>query len=122
MRFIGPGVALILGSGLGVLIWMLSPLLAGHVEPWDGQEHYYPVALFVSGALASLSSPRSFVWAAVGVFLGQSAWLLHLLSGEPSAFGPLGLIFVAAYSAVALAGGFCVWKIFGRNQGGGDSK
>jgi hypothetical protein len=115
VKVLRPTAVFVAGVLFGILIWRLSPAFTGRVEPWDAPgQHYYLAALFLAGALAAVPSPRWFTLGALGVCVGQCVHLGHLLSITPSAFGPLGMIFAAGYSVIALLGGGCVWMIAGR--------
>ena len=68
--------AFTLSIGLGLLTWVLSPLLTGQREPWDASGPYYMISLFTAGFVPSLIEPRRF-WAwPIGVYLGQVLFLL----------------------------------------------
>jgi peptidoglycan/LPS O-acetylase OafA/YrhL len=96
----------LLGLATGAAIWLLSPLISGRREPWDSEGVYYPGALLVAGLLGGLLLPdhsRSF---AVGIFVGQVLVLLGGVLTDPSSGGlwPLGVVFLALYSLLALLG------------------
>ena len=91
---------------LGALIWLLSPLLTGHREPWDASPSYYYSALVIAGFVpACLSARRFWLWAA-GAWLGQLLAFAFLLarSDEPGGLWPLGLLFSFYYALLSLAG------------------
>ncbi len=48
----------LLATLAGAAIWSLSPLLTGHVEPWDAGGLYYTVALALDGGLCGFVSPK----------------------------------------------------------------
>lgn len=100
-----PG-ALLLGAGLGAAIWLLSPVLAGHREPWDAGGGYYVAALFGAGLLGALLIPRRWCVIAVGVYAGQALVLLGGVVVRPGDGGlwPLGLLVLGFYSVLALLG------------------
>lgn len=96
----------IIGSFLGFIIWSISPIVTGEIEPWDAQgtaSYYYPLALFLSGFLGSLFYPKSFKATAYGVFVGQVLFLLSL--GLAPLF-LIGVMDVAILSLIALLGGW----------------
>jgi hypothetical protein len=97
---------LLLGAALGAAIWLLSPALAGHREPWDAGGGYYVVALFGAGLLGGLLVPRRWRAIAVGVFMGQGLVLLGGVAVRPGDGGlwPLGLLVLCFYSVLALLG------------------
>lgn len=94
------------GLATGAAIWLLSPLISGRREPWDSGGFYYPGALLLAGLLGGLllsENSRSF---AAGIFVGQVLVLLGGVLVEPSSGGlwPLGVVFLALYSLLALLG------------------
>jgi hypothetical protein len=94
---------------LGALIWFLSPLLAGHAEPWDAQSNYYGCALIVAGFVPACFSAQRFWLVAVGAWLGQVvAFLFRVIHPAEPVVGadlwPVGLIFLCFYSLLSLAG------------------
>ena len=105
-------VSLIIGVILGLLIWTLSPIFAGELEPWDTQKNakYYPIALFFCGFIACIPYPRRYLSATVGVFIGQMFFLLFFR------FGPLiliGTMIVALYNFIVLFGAIFCNKLLG---------
>jgi hypothetical protein len=95
-----------MGLGLGAAIWLLSPLVTGRREPWDAQGLYYLGALFGSGVVGGLLAPHAWFSVAVGILVGQALVLLAGVVRDPASGGlwPLGLVFLAFYSVVALLG------------------
>lgn len=98
--------AFLAGALCGAAIWLLSSVLAGHPEPWDGRAGYYPIALFASGFLCAVALPAFPGAVAFGVFTGQALVLLGRVFADPSGGGlwPLGVLFIGLYTMVALAG------------------
>jgi hypothetical protein len=100
-----------IGCFLGFIIWSISPIVTGEIEPWDAQGtaiYYYPLTLFLSGFLGSLFYPKSFKATAYGVFVGQVLFLLSL------GLAPLflvGIIQLAFCSLIALLGGWLAWQV-----------
>lgn len=66
-----PFTVVIVGLGLGALIWALSVPVTGTREPFDGSMLYYSVATFAAGAASALPSPRHWWLALLSVYLGQ---------------------------------------------------
>jgi len=100
-------VSLFIGVILGLLIWVLSPILTGELEPWDAQKNakYYPIALFLCGFIACIPYPHKYLSATFGVFVGQILFLLFFRFGP---FILIGTMMVALYNFVALFGAlFC---------------
>jgi hypothetical protein len=98
--------AFLLGLALGAAIWLLSPVIAGHREPWDAEGGYYPGALVLTGILGGLAMPPHWGSVAIGIFAGQAVVLLGGVVAEPASGGlwPLGLLFLAVYSVLGLVG------------------
>lgn len=102
-----------IGIFFGVLIWALSPLITGEVEPWDAKVSYYPIALFISGVIGQILYPKGLIASVFGIYLGQVLYLFIF------AFGPLwliGTILIVPYSITALLGGGIIWY-FRRSKG-----
>jgi hypothetical protein len=111
--------ALLIGAVCGAGIWLLSPLLARHAEPWDGAAGYYPGALFLTGFVSSLMVPGVPGTVALGIFIGQALVLLGRVVAHPAQGGlwPLGIFFLGPYTLVALLGavvGSAVGRRIGR--------
>jgi peptidoglycan/LPS O-acetylase OafA/YrhL len=98
--------AFLLGLALGATIWLLSPVIAGHREPWDAEGAYYPAALILTGLLGGLLLPQHWGPVAIGILAGQAVVLLGGVVAEPASGGlwPLGLLFLVTYSVLALVG------------------
>jgi hypothetical protein len=97
-------LAFLLGLILGAGIWLLSPWLTGRSEPWDAEGAYYPGTLFASGAVGGLLIPGHWLSVALGIFTGQLLVILGGVLADPAsgALWPLGVVFLAAYTTVAL--------------------
>jgi hypothetical protein len=82
------------------LVWGLSPLITGHLEPWDADGLYYVGVLAVTGIVAGSLFPRP-LWAHyLGSVVGQLTYELIFLK-----LGPLfliGIVFLLGYSVVFL--------------------
>src|SRR6266545_4387384 len=69
------------------LVWGLSPLITGHLEPWDADGLYYVGALTVTGIVTGGLFPRP-LWAHyLGSVVGQLTYELIFLK-----LGPLFLL------------------------------
>ena len=95
-----------IGLAFGAAIWVLSASITGRPEPWDANSAYYPVALLVAGFVGGFLVPGHWGEVAVGVYAGQALVLLGRVLSDTGSGGlwPLGLIVLALYSLVALAG------------------
>ena len=90
--------SLIISALAGVSIWLLTPVLTSHREPWDADGSYYIVALVIAGAVAGALAPKP-LWAHyVGSFAGQLAYELIFLHVGPLVF--IGAVFLLGYCAV----------------------
>lgn len=98
--------ALLIGLVIGAAIWWLSPLITGRLEPWDAGSGYYEGALLGAGILGGLLLPEHSRWFVIGIFVGQVLVLLAGVLKEPSSGGlwPLGVVFLALYSLLAMVG------------------
>ena len=94
----------LLATLAGAAIWSLSPLLTGHVEPWDAGGLYYTVALALGGGLCGSVSPKHLWPLYAGCVAGQVLYLLGWLPTGPLL--PVGLVFVLLCSLVFLAGAY----------------
>lgn len=119
--------ALLIGAGLGAAIWLISPLLTGRREPWDVEGAYYPAMLLGTGVLGGALAPSQWRKVALGVFGGQVVVLLVGVIAEPGSGGlwPLGILFLAVYSVLALLGagfGASVRRFTGRGKDRGSTR
>lgn len=106
MRVGSGSSGLLVGLTSGAAIWLLSPVLADHAEPWDASGAYYPLALLLAGALGGWMNPGQVGRVVTGVFAGQALVLLGRVVSDPSSGGlwPLGILFLGLYSVPALVG------------------
>ena len=95
-----------IGLACGVAVWVFSGAITGRAEPWDSAWMYYAGALIASGAIGGFLVPAHWIEVAVGVFTGQAVVLMARVLAEPGSGGlwPLGVLFLALYSLLALAG------------------
>jgi hypothetical protein len=113
--------AFLLGLALGAAIWLLSPVISGHREPWDAEGGYYAGALVCTGIVGGLLVPQHWAGVAIGILAGQALVLMGGVVAEPANGGlwPLGLIFLVLYSVLGLVGvGVGTWlrRLQGRWQ------
>ncbi len=95
-----------MGLAIGVGIWLLSPLVTGRREPWDAGGGYYEASLLGAGLLGGLLFPGDSRLFVAGIFVGQVMVLLGGVLRDPSSGGlwPLGMVFLAFYTVLALLG------------------
>ena len=86
--------------GLGAVIWALSPLVTGEIEPWDADSQYYIVSLLVSGAIVGGLIPKNLWTVFLGVVIGQLIYILIFLPSGPLL--SLGIIILGGYALFSL--------------------
>ncbi|MGE6688450.1 hypothetical protein ACQKFE_10755 [Stutzerimonas stutzeri] len=96
--------SLLLAALAGAAIWGLSPLVTGHVEPWDAGGLYYTLALALGGGLCGSVTPKPLWPLYIGCVAGQILYLLGWLPTGPLL--PVGLMFVLLWSLVFLVGAY----------------
>ena len=96
--------SLFLAALAGAAIWGLSPMVTGHVEPWDAGGLYYTLALALGGGLCGSVTPKPLWPIYVGCVAGQILYLLGWLPTGPLL--PVGLVFVLLWSLVFLVGAY----------------
>ena len=93
-------VTFFIASVTSALIWVVSPFVTGHAEPWDAQVLFYPGALAIAGFISGALTPRP-LWAHyAGAVAGQLTYELIFLK-----LGPLfviGAVFLLGYSVIFL--------------------
>ena len=94
------------GLVLGAAIWVLSATITGRPEPWDARGPYYPAALLGAGFVGGALVPGHWAEVAIGIYAGQALVLLGRVMSDTGSGGlwPLGLMMLALYSLIALAG------------------
>ena len=101
--------SLSVAAGFGSVIWALSPLITGELEPWDSESPYYFTALLISGIIVGALIPRH-VWAVfIGIVIGQLIYMLIFLP-----LGPLmgiGVVVMALYGLLSLTGAIFAARI-----------
>ena len=98
--------AFLLGLVLGAAIWLLSPWITGRSEPWDAEGGYYAGGLLLSGVVGGLVLPLHWASVTLGIFAGQLLVIIGGILADPASGGlwPLGVLFLAFYSSLALLG------------------
>ena len=98
-----PTLALITGLILGATIWLLSPTITGHAEPWDARDWYYPTALIASGLLIGLVARRWTLLAVLGLYFGQ-AFIMAIPDGPGGNRAPwyMGALVLAVFTSTSL--------------------
>ena len=89
------------GIGLGFGLWLVSPFVAGCVEPWDASFPFYVPVMLAGGALVGSLLPRRAIAFVLGVWLGQ-VLALAVLPGHQRSWIVLGAVTSAIGSIVSL--------------------
>ncbi|MFY0667640.1 MAG: hypothetical protein JXQ95_06395 [Alteromonas stellipolaris] len=87
---------------LGAVVWFLSPIITGEVEPWDTFPLFYLGSLLIIGFIAAIPKTASLTSIYFGVIVGQFLYMLVFLP-----IGPLilvGVFSLAFFSLIALIG------------------
>jgi len=94
--------AMIIGLGIGIFIWVVSPDVTGYTVPWDAQSGFYPLVLLISGVISGLIVPRRLGTLYIGVVGGQLFYIFMILQAG-ALVGPT-LLFLPAYALVLAFG------------------
>ena len=96
-----------LAVGLGLAIWLASPVMTGRREPWDAHSPYYVVALAGAGLVTGWLEPdRIWRWP-LAIYAGQCLAVIGLVlfrGDDLGLFIPLGMIMLAIFTLLSLAG------------------
>lgn len=92
---------LAIGILCGAAIWFFSPWITGRREPWDADLPIWPFSWLLVALLGGLIGNLRGILLPLGYGLGQMLATIRSLSGE---FGLLGWMFIAGFTALALAG------------------
>jgi hypothetical protein len=104
-------VNFMVGSCLGFIIWSLSSVVTGEIEPWDAQGkalYYYPLALFFSGVFGGALCPKNYKITVFGIYLGQLLYMILFIRVGPLV--AVGIIVLAFYTLLAFLGGLMATK------------
>ncbi len=108
-----------LGIVLGFLIWALCEIITGKEEAVDAG-FYLPLALLITGIISSLPSPKFFFSGALGIFVGQVAFMAFIPTGFGANLWPLTAIGLVPAMLISIFGGVIVYtissKLISRNQ------
>lgn len=92
---------LAIGAVLGAAMWLFSPWLTGHVEPWDADAPIWSASWLVIAIAGAIPGRLRGVPLVVGYALGQM--LITVKSTLGSEFGVLGWMFILGGMVAALA-------------------
>lgn len=85
----------------GLLIWVFSPVLAGHEEPWDGSMTYYLLGMLIPSIIIAIVFDVKGWMVAAGFFLGQLVFVIVKSLSHPSPLIVIGVLFLAFYTLLS---------------------
>lgn len=114
------GINFGLGIVLGFLIWALCEIITGKEEAVDAG-FYLPLALLITGIISSLPSPKFFFSGALGIFVGQVAFMAFVpAKGFGANLWPLTAIGLVPAMLISSFGGLIIYtissKLISRNR------
>lgn len=77
---------------VGAFVWIASPFITGHKEPWDSASLFLESGLFVGGFVAGFLVPRRFWLWALGILVGQIIGFVWCMATTSGGGGPLMLL------------------------------
>lgn len=103
---------LILSAVFGGLIWALSPVLAGRLEPFDNPTYFW-VTMIAAGAVGASLYPCNLWPAPLAIYAGQYAYvLLFIPSLRPSLiFGMVIGVFFQLPSILGALAVHMLWRL-----------
>ncbi len=109
---------------LGFLLWVLSPLFIGRLEPWDSPYPVYSGTMIIGGTLITFFTSRQLLASYFGVWLGQALGntltaFLQPPNSEAQAWWPLGIFTAGIGSILILVGvgiGLAIKTVVGRRS------
>jgi len=104
-------ISLIASAVSGALIWALSPVITGAIEPWDAESPYYFVSLFIAGFLVGLFRPGNSWTVFTGIVTGQLIYMTVFLEAGPLMV--LGVIFLLGYGLLSVLGALLASRLRG---------
>jgi hypothetical protein len=100
-----------LGIVLGFLIWALCEIITGNEEAVDAG-NYLLLALMITGMISSVPSPKYFFSGALGIFVGQVAFMAFVpAKGFGANFWPLTAIGLVPAMLISMFGGIIVYIV-----------
>lgn len=96
--------SLFIAALAGAASWALSPMLTGHLEPWDAGGIYYFSALILGGLVSGFLVPSPIWTLYVGSIVGQLIYVVLML--PISEFVVIGFVFLLLWSLLFLGGGY----------------
>ncbi len=106
-----------LGIVLGFLIWALCEIITGKEEAVDAGG-YLPLALLITGIISSLPSPKFFFSGALGIFVGQVAFMAFVPTGFGANLWPFTAVMLVPEMLISMFGGVIVYIVSGKRSSG----
>ena len=106
-----------LGIVLGFLIWALCEIITGKEEAVDAGG-YLPLALLITGIISSLPSPKFFFSGALGIFVGQVAFMAFVPTGFGANLWPITAVMLVPAMLISMFGGVIVYIVSGKRSSG----
>ncbi len=109
-----------LGIVLGFLIWALCETITGKEEAIEAGR-YLPLTLLITGMISSLPSPKHLFSGALGIFVGQVAFMAFVpAKGFGANLWPLTAIGLVPAMLISMFGGLIIYiissKLISRNR------
>lgn len=106
-----------LGIVLGFLIWALCEIITGKEEAVDAGV-YLPLALLITGIISSLPSPKFFFSGALGIFVGQVAFMAFVPTGFGANLWPITAVMLVPAMLISMFGGVIVYIVSRKRSSG----
>ncbi len=107
----------VIGLALGVVIFLISPLLTHSNEPWNGNLFISIPMLLVAGVLASFPKPKYWWQGIFGILLGL--WVYRFVGGRLDHLPNEEMIKGTLFTLISAIGGFAsymVWRAIQRSK------
>ena len=102
---------------LGFLIWALCQIITGKEEAVDAG-FYLPLALLITGIISSLPSPKFFFSGALGIFVGQVAFMAFIPTGFGANLWPITAVMLVPAMLISMFGGVIVYIVSRKRSSG----
>ena len=106
-----------LGIVLGFLIWALCEIITGKEEAVDAG-FYLPLALLITGIISSIPSPKFFFSGALGIFVGQVAFMAFIPTGFGANLWPITAVMLVPAMLISMFGGVIVYIVSRKRSSG----
>ena len=105
------------GIVLGFLIWALCEIITGKEEAVDAG-FYLPLALLITGIISSIPSPKFFFSGALGIFVGQVAFMAFIPTGFGANLWPITAVMLVPAMLISMFGGVIVYIVSRKRSSG----